>query len=167
MPPASPTPPKSAGPGGSLWPSDLLAQPVRIPQGMLEVQAEHLRSMVGGELLVDVRSTVDPRTGVASHRFVLRIRALEGYEYELLRVSHPLSRVYPCGLRCDPVGLTVSHEDDRAIQEDRALEATLANIFKANDVQSAVRSMHAQAQVEGERAKNKRGRRTADSEPKR
>lgn len=135
---------------------------MRVPQGVLEAQAEHLRGVVGGELLVDVRSTVDPTTGLASHRLVLRIRALEGYEYELLRLNHLLARAYPCGIRCDAVKLVVSPDDERAIREVRALEATLGNIFATNDVREIVRSLHAQAESEGERAKSKRGRRSAD-----
>lgn len=160
--PAFPKKATKRAPGGSLWPGDLLGAALRIPQAVLDAQAEHLRSIVGGELVVSVRSTADPRSGIATHRFVLAIRALEGYEFELLRLGHLLSRVYPCGMRCDTLGLNVSFEDERAIRDERALEATLENVFASDDVRQAVRSMYAQAIVEGERAKKKRGQRATD-----
>jgi len=168
-PRASGPPPFPSGPATaqSLWPADLLDKPLRIPQGVLEAQAGHLRDIVGGELHVEVRSTADMMTGVATHRFVLRIRALDKYEYELLRVSHHLARAYPCGLRCDAVKLAVTCDAPKAIQDDRALAATLGNLFKADAVRTCVRSLHAQAVVEGERAKKHRGRRAADDESKR
>lgn len=128
---------------------------LKVPQSVLEYQAAHLRQLVGEALLVNVRSTVDAVSGVATHRFTLSIRALEGFEYELLRLSHPLSRVYPVGLRCEALGANVGFDDPQALKAVEDLEGMLHRVFSSREVRDSVRSLHAQAAVEAAREKKK------------
>ncbi|QDU82965.1 hypothetical protein Pla163_00600 [Planctomycetes bacterium Pla163] len=148
----APRPPQHAG---SLWPRDLLAVALEVPQSVLELQAAHLRQLVGEALIVSVRSTVDAVSGVATHRFTLSIRALEGFDFELLRLTHPLSRVYPVGLRCDALGVDVGFDDSQALQSVEALEGMLHRVFSSREVRDSVCSLHAQAVVEAAREKKK------------
>jgi hypothetical protein len=94
---------------GDLWPNLEEEVPERTPVRILREQASLLVRKTGGLVQAFVRTAA--RGELFEHRFILAVRRLEDYEYELFTIQHDMS-VYPLQAYVQGASSTLKNEEE-------------------------------------------------------